>query len=870
MPLRSPNLDDRDFDQLLEEAKRIISRSCPTWTDLSPGDPGIVLLEVFAHLTETMIFRLNRVPEKAYIEFLRLMGVRLQPPSAAGVTLVFSVSRPADRPVEIQRGTRVTVARASAGGEPVVFAAARPAAIQPGSTEVSVLAHHCDMVQAELAGKGTGLPGLSVTASRPPVVAPTGEDLDLVVGVEALPNELDVRAPALQYEGKAYRIWREVENFTDLGPDRFVYVADRMTGQITFAPAARMIDERAHLDEAPAALAEVPGAGREIRLWYRRGGGPGGNVAANTLKALKDPIPGVQVTNPEPAVGGRAAETLENALIRGPQELHSLRRAVTARDFETLALRSSGAVARAKAFTKSKLWVHAAPGTVEVLLVPDVPEQERPGGKVLASQLLERHTEEARSRIQQALDERRPLGTNCLVNWAQYKTVRVEARVVARQEEDLATVREKVLERLHGVINPLPTKHKPAGWRFGHALRVSNVYDVALSQPGVSYIDQVKLIVEEVPESDVRSIRSDAFQPRTWYAGSGPRLYRSVDDGDGWEVVGRFGDELVRSVAVHPAKPGLVAAVTQLAGEKGGSGLHISWDCGETWETRATTAFSVEDAAWMLRESVPVLLLATGAGLYELSMQAAATPVQVLVHEGDQEHGFYAVAVSTDLRGGGLSVAVAAQAMGGVFLSSEGGKAGSFRSIGLRGEDVRVLAVQQEGLRAFLWAGVAAPSAGDPGSGCFSWELLGPKDPPEGWLSFNKKWTGGSCKALAFQGSAVVAGSHHAGVLRLPARRDDAEWEAPALGCGLPLREAEQLFQPVDTVAADPQGRLILAGGPKGTYRSAGPEVEGEKVHYENCSSKVFLDKVALPPTWLFCSGEHDIWVVTEDEAERD
>lgn len=55
------------------------------WTDLSPGDPGMVILELFAHLTEIMIYRLNRLPEKAYIEFLRLLGVRLQPPRATAI-----------------------------------------------------------------------------------------------------------------------------------------------------------------------------------------------------------------------------------------------------------------------------------------------------------------------------------------------------------------------------------------------------------------------------------------------------------------------------------------------------------------------------------------------------------------------------------------------------------------------------------------------------------------------------------------------------------------------------------------------------------------------------------------------------------------
>ena len=85
MPLTSPNLDDRDFQQLLEESMQRVRHRCPEWSDLSPSDPGIVLLELFAHLTEVMIYRLNRVPDKAYVEFLRLMGVKLLPPAAASV-----------------------------------------------------------------------------------------------------------------------------------------------------------------------------------------------------------------------------------------------------------------------------------------------------------------------------------------------------------------------------------------------------------------------------------------------------------------------------------------------------------------------------------------------------------------------------------------------------------------------------------------------------------------------------------------------------------------------------------------------------------------------------------------------------------------
>jgi hypothetical protein len=101
-------------------------------------------------------------------------------------------------------------------------------------------------------------------------------------------------------------------------------------------------------------------------------------------------------------------------------------------------------------------------------------------------------------------------------------------------------------------------------------------------------------------------------------------------------------------------------------------------------------------------------------------------------------------------------------------------------------------------------------------------------------------------------------------VLRLAARRNDLAWESPSLTCGLPLREAEHLFYPVAAVAGEPEGRLILAAGAEGIYRS-----KDGGVSYSTCSSNEFTDKVTLPPTWLFCSAEHDITVVSEDETER-
>jgi len=216
MSLHVPNLDNRSYDGMLAEARKKILETGSGWSDLGPSDPGTVLLEAFTFLTDQLIYRLNRLPEKAYLEFLRLMGLKRQPPAAAGAKLVFSVETPLEKPIDIPRGTRATLKRAGGTGEPPVFATVKAGTLPAGARSVELQSYHVELASGELAGRGTGKPGLSVTAQRVPIVSPLGEGLDLVVGTEALESELGDRANALEYQGKAYRIWREVENFTDL------------------------------------------------------------------------------------------------------------------------------------------------------------------------------------------------------------------------------------------------------------------------------------------------------------------------------------------------------------------------------------------------------------------------------------------------------------------------------------------------------------------------------------------------------------------------------------------------------------------------------------------------------------------------------
>lgn len=75
MPIPIPQLNDRDFTSLMEEVRALIPRYNARWTNYNLSDPGITLLELFAWLSEQMLYRVNRIPLQNFDAFLKLLGV---------------------------------------------------------------------------------------------------------------------------------------------------------------------------------------------------------------------------------------------------------------------------------------------------------------------------------------------------------------------------------------------------------------------------------------------------------------------------------------------------------------------------------------------------------------------------------------------------------------------------------------------------------------------------------------------------------------------------------------------------------------------------------------------------------------------------
>jgi hypothetical protein len=94
MPIQSPQLDDLRYDTLVQQLMRRIPVYTPEWTDWNDSDPGITMIQLFSYLAEQVGYRLNQVPEKNYIELLKLLGIELNPALAATTRLGIFLSDP--------------------------------------------------------------------------------------------------------------------------------------------------------------------------------------------------------------------------------------------------------------------------------------------------------------------------------------------------------------------------------------------------------------------------------------------------------------------------------------------------------------------------------------------------------------------------------------------------------------------------------------------------------------------------------------------------------------------------------------------------------------------------------------------------------
>lgn len=108
MTIDVPELDDKQFDELLEEATKRLPAYSDGWTDHNPSDPGITILELFAYLTDTYTYQLDAITDEHRRKYLGLLGERPRSYESASIQLSMSLPE-GETQRTVPAGTKLTV-----------------------------------------------------------------------------------------------------------------------------------------------------------------------------------------------------------------------------------------------------------------------------------------------------------------------------------------------------------------------------------------------------------------------------------------------------------------------------------------------------------------------------------------------------------------------------------------------------------------------------------------------------------------------------------------------------------------------------------------------------------------------------------------
>lgn len=356
--------------------------------------------------------------------------------------------------------------------QPAYSAAPRVTRVVTESLGGIVPTSQVEGVSNEVLGRASGEAGQEWQVSYPPVLA-------------RRPGEV----MEVEQEDGSFLAWTEVADFGDSGPEDNHYTLDSLSGVIRVGPVLRDAGGREiHYGQTPV-------QGRIVRFTrYHTGGGIKGNVGKNSISVLKSSIPYVAaVTNATPAIGGEDAETLQMAMMRGPQLLRARSRAVTTDDFTYLAMQATPEIARARCVPPTPEDIAAGRSTVRLLLVPESGHIETP---IPPHEL--RLGDRARSEVMSYLDDRRLLTYTVQIDTPDYRFVSVAVDVRARKRANKEQLEAEIQKQLYKLINPVNGGPDGEGWPWERSLFHSEVTALVQGVDGVEYVESLKFFVVDV------------------------------------------------------------------------------------------------------------------------------------------------------------------------------------------------------------------------------------------------------------------------------------------------------------------------------------------------------------------------------------
>lgn len=433
----------RSYSEIRADLLTAIPEYLPEWTNQTETDFGVVLLELFAYVGDTLNYYIDRVANEAFLTtavqrrsvlaLARLVDYEPSGLTAAGGSVTFTAGDTATVPITIPIGTQVSTLP-DPGEDPLIFETTEIGTIVIAGGTATV-----DVVEGVSREEGDARPvGLSSGA------ADQAFNLYYTNIIEgSIRIFVDEDGAGMQEAQE----WGFRRHLIDASAEERTFTLSVEENGVTTVVFGDNINGR------------IPTAGAIITAQYRTGVGSSGNVGTGAIKEMVVPIIGIDtVVNASPTTGGTDVEPLSSIRSSAPRSLAAINRAVTLEDYAALAVKVPGVVrAKASASVYTNITLAVAPS----------------GGGAPSTAL--------KDAVALYLSDKKQISASITVGDPTYVPINIEVDPLNVEPQYRQTAVELAVK--NALLNLLDTQNVD----FGEFITLSKVYNAIQAVEGVDY-----------------------------------------------------------------------------------------------------------------------------------------------------------------------------------------------------------------------------------------------------------------------------------------------------------------------------------------------------------------------------------------------
>lgn len=286
--------------------------------------------------------------------------------------------------------------------------------------------------------------------------------------------------------------WKEVKNFSHSKALDYHYMADKSQGSFWFSDGIK---------------GKIPDSGTTdtILVEYQCGSGREGNLPVGAVNRLNSSIGYINgVKNPEICAGGMDREDVERAVNRVSNSFRHRNRAVSAKDYEALALESVRNIARVKCYSNCGADGKKQPGHIALVVLLENHYEGRRFFSDVRKEMLDYFSSRAPGQL---------INRGCLhILEPEFIEIGIIARIKAQNVNEIFRLRQEIYQYLDKFLDPIKGNFYSQGWEIGEIPNSIQLKNAIARIPSVTEVAGFRVEAAVIQNGVKREIDIQGFE----------------------------------------------------------------------------------------------------------------------------------------------------------------------------------------------------------------------------------------------------------------------------------------------------------------------------------------------------------------------